>query len=152
VEKFDPGKADLDIAADALRSVGIDALAHEDTDRISGGQRQLALIARALAQQSRMVIMDEPTASLDFGNRLLVLDRMRAMAGDGLAVLFSTHEPEHAFAVADSVVALGPGGYFVTGSPDVVLNAGSLTRLYGALLCVETTPTGRRVVSPAKQL
>ena len=93
--------------------------------------------------------MDEPTASLDLGNRLMVLDRIRALAADGLAVLVSTHEPEHAFAVADRVAVLGGG--FETGPVDAVLTPDRLTRLYGVPLTVERTPAGRRVVSPVGQ-
>ncbi|MGO4126743.1 ABC transporter ATP-binding protein [Inquilinus sp. YAF38] len=143
-----PGQADLDIALRALDALDIAGLAERDSTRISGGQRQLALIARALAQQAGVVVMDEPTASLDLGNRLRVLDRIRALAADGLAVLVSTHEPEHAFAVADRVAVLGAGSGFETGPVDTVLTPDRLTRLYGVPLMVERTPTGRRVVSP----
>jgi len=146
-----PNKADLDIAMRALDTLGIAGLAPRDSTRISGGQRQLALIARALAQQAGVVVMDEPTASLDLGNRLRVLDRVRALAADGLAVLVSTHEPEHAFAVADRVAVLEPGGRFEAGPVDAVLTPERLTRLYGVALTVERTPTGRRVVSPVGQ-
>ena len=143
-----PGKADLDIAMQALDALGIAALAPRDSTRISGGQRQLALIARALAQRTGVVVMDEPTASLDLGNRLRVLDRIRGLAGDGLAVLVSTHEPEQAFAVADRVAVLGPDNHFETGPVDAVLTPAQLTRLYGVALTVERTPSGRRIVSP----
>jgi iron complex transport system ATP-binding protein len=93
--------------------------------------------------------MDEPTASLDLGNRLLVLDRIRALARDGLAILLSTHEPEQAFALADRVAIIGPDHYFATGPVATLLSAEQLTRLYGIGLTVEETPSGRRVVSPA---
>jgi iron complex transport system ATP-binding protein len=146
-----PGKADLDIAMRALDTLGITALAPRDSTRISGGQRQLALIARALVQQAGVVVMDEPTASLDLGNRLRVLDRIRALAADGLAVLVSTHEPEHAFAIADQVAVLEPGGRFEAGPVDPVLTPERLSRLYGVALMVERTPAGRRVVSPVGQ-
>jgi iron complex transport system ATP-binding protein len=145
-----PAKADFEIARDALRTVGIEPLANADTDHISGGQRQLALIARALAQRSRLIVMDEPTASLDFGNRLLVMERIRTLAREGLAVLFSTHDPEHAFAIADHVVALGRDGYFAAGTAEAELTSENLTRLFGVALTIEKTPSGRRVVSPAQ--
>jgi iron complex transport system ATP-binding protein len=77
-------KADVDIAMEALEALGITALAQRDATRVSGGQRQLALVARALAQQANIIVMDEPTASLDLGNRLLILDRIRKLATDGL--------------------------------------------------------------------
>ncbi len=141
-----PGRADYAIAMEALAALGIANLAQQDANRISGGQRQLALIARALAQQAGAVVMDEPTASLDLANRLLVLDRVAALAEDGLAVLISTHEPEQAFAIADRVAVIGRDNHFATGPVDTVLNAQQLTRLYGVPLTVERTPSGRLVV------
>lgn len=143
-----PSRADRAIALQALEALGIAGLAMRDANRISGGQRQLALIARALAQRAGIVVMDEPTASLDLGNRVLVLDRIRALAADGLAVLLSTHEPEQAFAIADRVAVLEPEGRFDIGPVAAVLDAERLTRLYGTALMVEETPSGRRVVSP----
>ena len=143
-----PKEADYDAAPAALDRLGIGALAERDSTRISGGQRQLALIARALTQQSRIVVMDEPTASLDLANRILVLDTVRSLAASGLAVVLSTHEPEHAFLVADQVAILGRDR-FVTGPVTDVLTPAQLSSLYGLPLEVETTPSGRHVVGPA---
>ena len=141
-----PRQADYDIAEAALDALGIAPLAERDSTRISGGQRQLVLLARALAQEAQVLVMDEPTASLDLANRILVLDKVRALAGDGRAVLVSTHEPEHAFAIADRVALLGAGDYFETGPVAEMLTADRLTRLYGIKLEVERTPSGRYVV------
>ena len=81
-------------------TLGIAHLADADYTRISGGERQLALIARALAQEPRMLVMDEPTASLDFGNQVRVLDRIRARRATGIGVVLSTHDPDQAFLCA----------------------------------------------------
>ena len=143
-----PKQTDYDAAIAALETLGIGALAERDSTRISGGQRQLALIARALAQQSRIVVMDEPTASLDLANRILVLDTVKSLAASGLAVVLSTHEPEHAFLVADQVAILGRDR-FVTGPAANVLTPAQLSSLYGVALKVETTPSGRHVVGPS---
>jgi iron complex transport system ATP-binding protein len=143
-----PRPADSDIAMAALDMLGIASLAEQDSTRISGGQRQLVLIARALAQQSRIIIMDEPTASLDLANRILVLNTIRRLTNDGLAVVLSTHEPEHAFVVADRVAILGKDR-FVVGSVREVLTSDELSQLYGIALSVERTPSGRFVVGPA---
>jgi iron complex transport system ATP-binding protein len=141
-----PGKADLAIAMQALEVLGIASLASREASRISGGQRQLALIARAIAQQAGVVVMDEPTASLDLRNRALVLDQIGSLAQRGLAVLLSTHEPEHAFAVADTVATLGGMQNFQIGPPATVLTSARLSSLYGVALHVEQTPGGRIVV------
>src|SRR5262249_21665140 len=90
----------------ALASLGIAELAETEYTRISGGQRQLALIARALAQDAPAIVMDEPTASLDFGNQVVVLSEVKRLAARGLAVLLSTHDPDHAFSISDRVALL----------------------------------------------
>jgi iron complex transport system ATP-binding protein len=143
-----PRPVDYETAITALEQLGIASLAERDSTRISGGQRQLALIARALAQQTQIVVMDEPTASLDLGNRILVLDTIRALARNGLAVVLSTHEPEHAFVVADRVAILGRDR-FVAGPVEAVMTSHALSELYGVALTVEQTPSGRFVVGPA---
>lgn len=143
-----PRPADYAIAMAALERLGIAALAERDSTRISGGQRQLVLIARALAQQARVIVMDEPTASLDLGNRILVLDTIRGLSADNLAVVLSTHEPEHAFVVADRVAILAASG-FLTGPVEAVMTSDELSRLYRVGLAVERTPSGRFVVGPA---
>ena len=142
-----PRRADYEVAMAALDKLGIASLAERDSTRISGGQRQLALIARALAQQTRMVAMDEPTASLDLRNRIRVLETIRALAESGLGIMLSTHEPEHAFVVADRVAILGRS-HFIAGSVEAVMTSTELSQLYGVALSVELTPSGRRVVGP----
>jgi iron complex transport system ATP-binding protein len=144
-----PTRDDIAAAEAALKALGIDALADHDADRISGGQRQLALIARALAQTSRLILMDEPTASLDIANRHLVTEKIRELAASGLAVVLSTHEPEIAFAIASQVALLGSSGRFQVGPVEDLLSGERLTELYGVALTVETTSSGRRVVSPS---
>jgi iron complex transport system ATP-binding protein len=142
-----PGAADRNAAETALDRLAIRRLAGRMLAEVSEGQRQLALIARALAQQAAIVVMDEPTASLDLGNRLRVMDEIRGLADAGLTVLLSTHDPEQAFAWADRVATLDPSGGFAFGGADAVLTDAALSRLYGVDLAVERTASGRRVVS-----
>ena len=104
-----PGARDHAAAMAALATLGIADLAAADYTRISGGQRQLALIARA-AQAAPLIVMDEPTASLDFGNQALVLREVRALAAQGYGIVLSTHDPDHAFACATEVALLHDGG------------------------------------------
>ncbi|MGB8435780.1 MAG: ABC transporter ATP-binding protein [Burkholderiales bacterium] len=125
-----PSTADHAAAAAAIDALGINELADRIYTRISGGERQLALIARALAQGPQLLVMDEPTASLDFGNQTLVLRRMRDLAQRGIGVLFSTHDPDHAFACADQVMLLKEG-VLALGTPAEVIRPDSLERLYG---------------------
>ncbi|WP_046868657.1 ABC transporter ATP-binding protein [Microvirga massiliensis] len=127
-----PSLKDRDIAHAAMIRLGIAHLASRPYTMISGGERQLALIARALAQEPRIVILDEPTASLDFGNQGKVMREIRALAEAGLAVAFSTHDPNHALRYADQAVLIRDGRCLASGNAREVLTRDRLGRLYGA--------------------
>jgi len=125
-----PGTRDREVADRALASLGIAHLAARPFTEISGGERQLALIARALAQEPALLVMDEPTASLDFGNQVRVLGRIRELAAAGIAVLFSTHDPDHAFLCADRALLLAEGSALEIGTPQEVIRPDTLEHLY----------------------
>ena len=133
-----PAARDHAAALDAIRRMGIAHLADAVYTQISGGERQLALIARALAQDARMVIMDEPTANLDFGNQVRVLERIRLLADEGIGVLLSTHDPDHAFLCADRVAMLHQGRLMACGAAEAVMTTGNLQQLYGVEIAVTT--------------
>ncbi len=126
-----PSAADREAAMEALQRLGIADLAARPYTLLSGGERQLVLIARALAQQTPVLVMDEPTASLDFGNQRRVLREIEALKARGVAVLMSSHQPEHAARVADRVALLGDGRLQVLGPSREVLRAENLAALYG---------------------
>ncbi len=106
-----PGKADRRAAAAAVERVGIEALVSRDFQTLSGGERQLVLIARALAAEPAALVLDEPASALDLSHQAGLLTLLRDLARhDGLAVIFSTHHPQHAVAIADDAVLLGYGG------------------------------------------
>ena len=146
-----PSAKDRRLALEALNSLGIAHLHDKPYTQISGGERQLALIARALCQQAKLLILDEPCANLDFGNRARVLRQVRELANRGMAVLMTTHDPDHALAIADSVVALIDRTHFVAGKPSEVIDATLLQELYGVTSQIDTviTPSGSvRVAVP----
>lgn len=126
-----PTAADLAAVAAALDRMGLQPLARRPATMISGGERQLVLIARALAQDARVVVLDEPTASLDFGNQGRVLGEIRRLAAAGLAVLFTTHDPNQALRVADRALLLRDGRPLALGPVAQVLDAERLRALYG---------------------
>ena len=143
-----PGAADRDAAMAALESLGIGRLSGRTYTELSGGERQLVLIARALAQEPAVLVMDEPTASLDLGNETRVLERVRALKSRGLAVVLSTHDPDHAFIAADRVALMADGGIVALGAPDETITPERLMRLYGVAVSVVHVPElGRRVVA-----
>jgi iron complex transport system ATP-binding protein len=126
-----PSKRDADIADACLARLGLAALADHVYTRISGGERQLALIARALAQDAPLVVMDEPTASLDFGNQVRVLDEVRALAASGIGVIMATHDPDQAFLCADRVVLLHDGRLVADAPPREAITPATLAEVYG---------------------
>ena len=126
-----PSDHDVAVAERALETLNITHLRDAIYTRISGGERQLTLIARALAQEPQMLVMDEPTASLDFGNQTLVLEQIKTLAANGIGVVLSTHDPDHAFLCADRVALLHGGQLIHLGPPDEVITPQTLKLLYG---------------------
>jgi iron complex transport system ATP-binding protein len=148
-----PTRRDRDAADDAIARLGLEKLADASYTRISGGERQLTLIARALAQATQLVVMDEPTASLDFGNQVKVLERIMRLAADGVGVLLSTHDPDHALLCGDRVALLHHGSMAKLGSPREVLTPEALRMVYGVDVRIEDLhlpgEPARRVCVPA---
>jgi iron complex transport system ATP-binding protein len=148
-----PGRHDRETALNAMRQLGIADLAHRDYSRLSGGQRQLVLIARALAQEAPLIVMDEPTASLDFGNQAQVLARITTLVTEaaeaGRGVILSTHEPDQAFALDAHVLLMKDGRTRAEGPADEVLTGVNLSDVYAIPIDVETIVSGRKDCLPA---
>jgi iron complex transport system ATP-binding protein len=143
-----PGRRDHERAHAALADLGIADLADAEANRISGGQRQLCLVARALAQDAPLLVMDEPTASLDLGNRLLVLERVRTLKAQNYGVVFSTHDPDQARELATTVAVIADGRLAAYGPPQDTVTGPILSSVYGVDVVVERTESGRHVVAP----
>lgn len=127
-----PSGQDRAVAQAALERFGIAALASRPYTMISGGERQLVLLARALAQEPQFIVLDEPTASLDFGNQGKVMREIRALAKSGHGVLFTTHDPNHALRAADRAYLLREGTRIADGPVATVLSREQLEALYRA--------------------
>lgn len=145
-----PKKEDVRRVEEALEKIGISHLAERCFHRISGGERQLALIARALVQRAPVLMLDEPTASLDFGNQLLVLTQARELAREGYTVIQTTHNPEQSYMFSDRILALRGGEVLTEGRPKDVLTSDMMRQLYGAEVEVSSLFDDRaRVCTPA---
>jgi iron complex transport system ATP-binding protein len=125
-----PGSHDHAAAREALRALGVDSLGRRPVTEISGGERQLVMIARALAQEASILLLDEPTANLDFGNRVRVLRELDRLRARGMTILFSTHEPDQALAHADRALLLADGRPLVLDTVEHALTAANIERLY----------------------
>jgi iron complex transport system ATP-binding protein len=144
-----PTARDRAVAAAALKRFGIEHLADRPYTMISGGERQLVLLARALAQEPRFIVLDEPTASLDFGNQGKVMREIRALSASGHGVLFTTHDPNQALRLADRAFLLRAGARVTDGPVRAVLTRDNLEALYGAPVGVLTdAATGQTAFLP----
>ena len=125
-----PGEKEREKAAAALDRLGILKLKDRGCLNISGGERQLMLIARAMVQDARIIVMDEPTSSLDYGNSYRVMETIMSLSKDGYTILFSTHDPDAAMRYSDRVIAFYKGEIIRDGKPSTVLNTDVLSTLY----------------------
>lgn len=134
-----PQKIDYEIAEKSLYDLNISYLRDKSYTNISGGERQLVLIARALTQKPKILIMDEPTSNLDFGNQIRVLEEIKKLSGKGLAVLMTSHSPDHAFLCSTKVVLLEKNNKFTVGPIDEVMTEENLSSCYGVNVKIIST-------------
>ncbi|MCR5845601.1 MAG: ABC transporter ATP-binding protein [bacterium] len=150
---FSPKKAHIDRAYEALERVGIGFLAERPYTHISGGEQQLVLIARALAQNASTIIMDEPTSALDYGNTVRVLSCVRQLAEDGFTIIQSTHQPDQAFLYADKTLVLHEGDVLAYGPPKETISAELISKIYGVDVEVNSLYDDKvRVCVPLREL
>lgn len=141
-----PGKADRALAAEKLALLGIEGLADQPYTEISGGERQLVLLAAALAQESKLLLLDEPTAHLDFGRQFRFLDILQRLQQMGIGIIMTTHFPDHALQIADRAAILSGGRIQAVGQPQDVITAESMTSLYHIPIGIYHVPEAQRDV------
>ncbi|MCU0250705.1 MAG: ABC transporter ATP-binding protein [Vicinamibacterales bacterium] len=139
---------DRRVVHDTIAWIGLTGLADRPYDRLSGGQRQLVLIARAVAQQTPIILLDEPASGLDFHNQILIWQVLQTLAASGTAVLCCSHDPNHVVWFCDRVVVMQAGCVVAEGPPAGALGASTLQRLYPDL-CERAVADGAPVVLPA---
>lgn len=136
-----PSKTDKEIAESAINDLNISYLKDKIYTEISGGERQMVLIARALAQQSKILILDEPTSNLDFGNQIRVLEQINNLAKKGLGVIMTSHFPDHAFLCSTKVALMHKNIKFIIGNMDEVITEENLKSAYGVNVKIISTET-----------
>lgn len=125
-----PGKKQIELVKAALDKIGIYHLKDKGYMQISGGERQLVLLARALVQESKTLILDEPTSNLDYGNQIRVLSQIKDLAKEGYTIMQSTHNPDQTFMFSDTIVAMKDGRILKQGKPDDIFSSELIQKLY----------------------
>lgn len=141
-------KKDKKIAENCLERLGILTLKDKMYNELSGGQQQLVLISRALAQEAKVFIMDEPVSGLDYGNQMRLLESIKHLADQGYTFLKSTHYPDHAFLVSNKAVLMKEGKILTMGSPDETITKENINILYGIDVSIEMTFHGSNMCIP----
>jgi len=141
-----PSRTDSLLAAEALERVGIDHLLSTSMWKISSGERQLALVARALAQEPKILLLDEPTAHLDLGNKVNLLRVLTKLRDQGVTILLTTHEPDIGLILADEVLLMQKAMVLTIGTPGTVLTDENLSQLYQTPVQVVSANGHRQVV------
>lgn len=144
----DYSKQDIEIALQCLERLSILHLSERPYNEISGGERQLTLIARALAQGANTLIMDEPASGLDFGNQIRLLTRISDLSQDGCTFIKSTHAPDHALWIANRVLIMKGGTVIADGKPQDVINGDAISRLYSTQVGVVAVNDTLRMCVP----
>ena len=136
-----PSLEEEEMCRKVLTEMGIEHLADKSYMEISGGERQQLLIARAIVQEPEVVLFDEPTAHLDYGNQHRVLERIKKMAADGYSVVITTHNPDHALLLGDKAAIVSRDGHIAQGDSNEILNEKLLTEVYGIDLKIQYLET-----------
>ncbi len=146
-----PTEEDMRIAKEAIAQVGVSHLMDKPVNEVSGGEHQLALIARALAQEPEILLLDEPTSHLDFGNQMQVLSLVERLRNKGITIIMTSHFPDHAFIVSDKVGIMKEGEFSMIGPAEEVITSDALKATYQVDVRVEYIGVaGRNVCIPIR--
>lgn len=145
-----PKKEDVLIAKQAIDAMGISHLINAAYTQLSGGERQMVLIARILAQQPSLLLLDEPTSHLDFGNQIKLLGTLQKLAKNGLPIIMTSHFPDHAFLVSNKVALMKRGELIDVGTPEEIVTESNLENVYKIKVKLVDVDVGvkRRVCVP----
>jgi iron complex transport system ATP-binding protein len=145
-----PGKKDEEIAEMAIEAMGITKLKDRPYTQLSGGEMQLVIFARVLAQQPSLLLLDEPTSHLDFGNQVRVLHTVGELASTGLPVVMTSHFPDHAFLASSKVAIMKDNHFLAVGAPNDVITEDFMEKVYGTKVKIMDVdaPVHRRICVP----
>jgi iron complex transport system ATP-binding protein len=132
-----PSKKDFIIARESLETVGLAELAERPVTHLSGGERQLVMVARTLAQEPEIILLDEPTSHLDLANKIRLLGVLMELRDRGVTIIFTSHEPDMAASVSTHMALMRDGRIQYSGPVDEVLSGDHLSDVYGIPIKIE---------------
>lgn len=135
-----PKKQDREIAFQNLELLGIAHLSHRPFSELSGGERQMVIIARALTQEASFIILDEPTSNLDYGNKVRIIQTIKKLKEKSIGILMATHSPNHAFMLGSKVILFERGFLYRSGYPEHTVTNENLERIYGVKVQIFNMP------------
>ena len=145
-----PKSEDVEIAMDALKTLGIEYLKDKEYTNLSGGERQLVFLARVLCQKPDILILDEPTSHLDFGNQIKLLEIVDNLAKSGLSIIMSSHFPDHAFLSSTKVAIMRNKKFIDFGTPNRVVTEENLKKAYSIDVRLIELDDNRKICVPMK--
>ncbi len=145
-----PSENDIKIAENALKNLNIFHMSNREYTNLSGGEKQLVFLARVLAQEPDLLILDEPTSHLDFGNQIRLLEIVDSLSKVGLAIVMSSHFPDHAFISSNKVAILKNKSFIDIGAPNDVVTEINLKKTYNIDLKLMNISEDRKICIPLK--
>ena len=145
-----PKKEDEKIVLDSLKTLGIEYLKDKEYTNLSGGERQLVFLARVLCQKPDILILDEPTSHLDFGNQIKLLEIIENLSKKGLSIIMSSHFPDHAFLSSTKVAIMKDKKFIDFGTPDDVITEENLKKAYSIDVKLIDLDDERKICVPLK--
>jgi iron complex transport system ATP-binding protein len=143
---------DMEIVQEAMKHLDIEWMENACFHELSGGEKQMVLIARALAQQANFLIMDEPTANLDYSNQIRILQMIKKLSQEGYGILMTSHFPDHGFLACNKALLMKDGLIMEQGNPEDVITSTSLTKLYDVPIIVAATEIQNQYVMEIKRV
>lgn len=141
-----PSKEDTNLAYSIMKEMGIAHLADKSYTNISGGERQLVLIARTICQEPEIILFDEPTAHLDFRNQAMILRTIKNLSKKGMTIIMTSHFPNHVWKIGTSVALMGFQGMVAQGSVEEVMTEENLSKAYGVDIKIYDAKAGNNVI------
>jgi iron complex transport system ATP-binding protein len=148
-----PTAKDMKIAEQSLETMGIYHLKDKSYTQISGGEKQMVIFARVLTQQPSLLLLDEPTAHLDFGNQIRLLHEVKKLAATGLPIIMTSHFPDHVFMVSNLVAIMKEGAFLECGQPDGIITESNMQQVYGIPVSIHyiDEPVKRKICIPVTE-